>query len=622
MKEEQLHIIRHSMAHITAAAVKKLWPNAKFGVGPVIGNGFYYDIDLEAVQISEADFPKIEKEIRDIIDSNLAFEKVEMPIDEAIQWAQSNKQPYKEELLNDLKRSGTTIAKELDQEELGLSAKGESAVESVTFYKTGDFIDLCRGPHVNSTQEFTGVFKLMRVAGAYWRGKDSNPQMQRLYGVVFSSQKELDEYLEGLEQAKLRDHRRINQDLDLYHIDDEVGGGLVLWHPKGALLWLLIESYWYRAHLESGYDLVRSPHIGSRTLWEKSGHWGFYSGSMYPPLEAGQSLEDSEASKAVEKSEQYLLKPMNCPFHVQIYNNSQHSYRDLPMRWAEMGDVYRFEKTGELSGLTRVRGFTQDDAHIICRKDQVKDELKRVIDFILDIYNAFGFDKKTVKVYLSLRDSNNKDKYAGDDAGWEFTEKVLREVTIEKNLDYKEELGEAAFYGPKLDFKINDVIGREWQCSTLQFDFNLPERFDMSFVNESGENERPYMLHRALFGSMERFIGLLIENYNGAFPVWLAPEQVRILTINDKVEDYVKEIEEKLKSTVLMEPIKYNEIRYTIDSRNESIGKKIREALTSKIPVQLIVGPKDKEAHEVSVRAKGKEEKVDLDRLADYLKQL
>jgi threonyl-tRNA synthetase len=287
-----------------------------------------------------------------------------------------------------------------------------------------------------------------------------------------------------------------------------------------------------------------------------------------------------------------------------------------------MGDVYRFEKTGELSGLTRVRGFTQDDAHIICRKDQVKDELKRVIDFILDIYDAFGFDKKSVKVYLSLRDPDNKDKYAGDDVGWEFTEKVLREVTIEKGLDYKEELGEAAFYGPKLDFKVNDVIGREWQCSTLQFDFNLPERFNMSFVNESSKDERPYMLHRALFGSMERFIGLLVENYNGAFPVWLAPEQVRILTINDKVEDYVKEIEEKLKSVVLMEPIKYNEIRYTIDSRNESLGKKIREASTWKIPIQLIIGPKDKEAREVSVRTQGNEEKIKIDQLADYLKQL
>jgi threonyl-tRNA synthetase len=313
---------------------------------------------------------------------------------------------------------------------------------------------------------------------------------------------------------------------------------------------------------------------------------------------------------------------MNCPFHVQIYNHNKHSYRELPFRWAEMGDVYRFEKTGELSGLTRVRGFTQDDAHIICRKDQVKDELKKVIDFILEIYEAFGFDQKSVNVYLSLRDPNNKDKYAGDDAGWEFTEKVLRDVTIEKGLEYKEEKGEAAFYGPKLDFKINDVIGREWQCSTLQFDFNLPKRFNMTFTNESSNEEQPYMLHRALFGSMERFIGLLIENYGGAFPLWLSPEQIRILTINNEVGDYVKEIEKVLDSTVLMKPVKYNEIRYKVDDRNESLGKKIREALNMKIPIQLIVGPKDKAAREVSVRTKLKEEKIKIDKLADYLKQL
>ena len=621
VNEEQLHIMRHSLAHITAAAVQRLWPEAKFGVGPVIDNGFYYDIDLGDIKISETNFPKIEKAMREIIEYGDKFEQIEMPIDQAIDWAKENKQPYKEELLNDLKRSGTTIAKDIDIDELGLVTNGKSAIKSVTFYKTGNFMDLCRGPHVNTTKD-VGAFKLIRVAGAYWRGKETNPQVQRLYVIAFANQNELDEHIERLEQAKLRDHRKLGQELDLYHIDDEVGNGLVLWHPKGALLWLIIETYWYHEHLKNGYELVRSPHIGSRTLWEKSGHWGFYSGSMYPPLEAGQSLEDSKESKKIEKSEQYLLKPMNCPFHVQIYNHSRHSYRELPIRWAEMGDVYRFEKTGELSGLTRVRGFTQDDAHIICRKDQVKDELKRVIDFILNIYKAFGFNEKAVKVYLSLRDPDDKDKYAGDDDGWEFTEKVLREVTIEKKLDYKEEKGEAAFYGPKLDFKVNDIIGREWQCSTLQFDFNLPKRFNMTFTDESGKEERPYMLHRALFGSMERFIGLLIENYGGAFPIWLAPEQIRILTINNSVGDYVKEIEEVLKSVVLMKPIKYNELRYTIDDRNESLGKKIREATTWKIPVQLIVGQKDKDAREVSMRTKSGEEKVKLDNLAEYLQKL
>jgi threonyl-tRNA synthetase len=622
MDKNQLHLMRHSLAHIMAAAIQKLWPDAKFGVGPTIDDGFYYDIDLDETTISDVNFAKIEKEMHRIIDSGVDFEKSEIPIDQAIEWAKDNHQPYKEELLNDLKRSGTTVAKDLDIKELGLATDGKSAVDKVTFYKIGKFMDLCRGPHLKNTKDATGAFKLMRVAGAYWRGKETNPQMQRLYGVAFASQTELDDYVKRLEKAKLLDHRKLSQELDLYHIDEEVGNGLVLWHPKGALLWLIIESYWYNKHLKNGYELVRSPHIGSRALWEKSGHWGFYSGSMYPPLEVGQSLEDSKISKKVTKSEQYLLKPMNCPFHVQIYNHNKHSYRELPFRWAEMGDVYRFEKTGELSGLTRVRGFTQDDAHIICRKDQVKDELKRVIDFILEIYEAFGFDQKSVNVYLSLRDPNNKDKYAGDDAGWEFTEKVLRDVTIEKGLEYKEEKGEAAFYGPKLDFKINDVIGREWQCSTLQFDFNLPKRFNMTFTNESSNEEQPYMLHRALFGSMERFIGLLIENYGGAFPLWLSPEQIRILTINNEVGDYVKEIEKVLDSTVLMKPVKYNEIRYKVDDRNESLGKKIREALNMKIPIQLIVGPKDKAAREVSVRTKLKEEKIKIDKLADYLKQL
>jgi threonyl-tRNA synthetase len=622
MNEDKLNLMRHGLAHITAAAVQKLWPEAKFGVGPTVDNGFYYDIDLGETKISDVNFAKIEKEMRRIIDFGADFEKSEMSIDQAITWAKDNNQPYKEELLNDLKRSGTTIAKDLDIDELGLATEGRSAIDKVTFYKLGKFMDLCRGPHLKNTKEITGAFKLMRVAGAYWRGKETNPQMQRLYGIAFASQAELDDYAKRLEKAKLLDHRKLNQELDLYHIDEEVGNGLVLWHPRGALLWLIIESYWYNKHLKNGYELVRSPHIGSRSLWEKSGHWGFYSGSMYPPLEVGQSLEDSKISKKVVKSEQYLLKPMNCPFHVQIYNHNQRSYRELPFRWAEMGDVYRFEKTGELSGLTRVRGFTQDDAHIICRKDQVKDELKRVIDFILEIYEAFGFDQKSVNVYLSLRDSNNKDKYAGDDAGWEFTERVLREVTIEKGLEYKEEKGEAAFYGPKLDFKINDVIGREWQCSTLQFDFNLPKRFNMTFTNESSKEEQPYMLHRALFGSMERFIGLLIENYGGAFPLWLAPEQIRILTINNEVGDYVNEIEEILNSTVLMKPVKYNEIRYKVDDRNESLGKKIREASNWKIPIQLIIGPKDKDAREVSVRTQSKEEKIKIDKLADYLEQL
>ncbi len=584
ISSSELEAMRHSLAHIMAAAVTKLWPKAKLGVGPVIDNGFYYDFDLGKEVISEEDFAKIEAQMQKIVADKEEFKKVEVDIDEAIKWAEDNNQPYKLELLKDLKQSGTTSLKDLESVDM-VVAKADKDLKTVTFYKTGGFQDLCRGPHIDNTSQ-AGAFKLIKVAGAYWRGKDTNPQMQRLYAAAFAEQAELETYLQNIEEAKKRDHRLIGKNLNLYHIDSAVGAGLVLWHPKGAMIWRLVEDYWYKEHLNNGYDLVRTPHIGNQMLWEKSGHWGFYSGSMYPPFEAGQSLENSKFSKGPEKSEQYLLKPMNCPFHVQIYKDGQHSYRDLPLRWAEMGTVYRYEKTGELSGLTRVRGFTQDDAHIICRQSQTKDELKRVIDFILDIYKAFGFNQDAVKVYLSLRDPSAKDKYAGNDEGWDFTEKLLREVSDEKQLDYVEEIGEAAFYGPKLDFKINDVIGREWQCSTLQFDFNLPERFDMTFINEEGKPERPYLLHRALFGSMERFIGLLIEQYGGAFPVWLAPEQLRLVTVNqtDKIAAYAEEILAEAKELG---------VRLTIDRSNESVGKKIFAAEEQKVPYVVVIGEKE-----------------------------
>lgn len=594
MDQEKLHIMRHSMAHIMAAAILRLWPEAKFGVGPVIENGFYYDIDLGDIKISESNFAKIEKSMRELIEFGDKFEKVEMPIDEAIKWAKDNKQPYKEELLNDLKRSGTTVAKEIDADELGVSSDGKSAVDVVTFYKNGKFTDLCRGPHLASAKE-AGVFKLMRIAGAYWRGKETNPQMQRLYGVAFATQKELDDYLEMLEQAKLRDHRKLGQDMDLFHIDQKVGLGLPLWHPKGALLWRMVEDFWYSEHLKNGYELVRSPHIGNRELWETSGHWGFYNGSMYPPMEIGQSLEERQNNIQAKESEEFLLKPMNCPFHVQIYKNSQRSYRDFPFRWAECGTVYRFEKKGELSGLTRVRGFTQDDAHIFCRIDQVEDELKRVVDFILFMFESFGFDVSLINVYLSLRDPKNTDKYAGSDEGWEFTESVLRKVATEKGLNFREEEGEAAFYGPKLDFKLKDALGREWQCSTLQFDFNLPERFEMEYANNKGENERPYVLHRALFGSFERFLALLIEHYAGKFPVWLCPEQVRIVSVNqnEKTIQLVEKVEKFAKDSG---------IRVNIDNNNESVGKKIRNSESMKVPFTVIIGDKEVESGRIGVR--------------------
>ena len=563
----ELENIKHSLSHILAAAVKELFPTAKFGIGPAIENGFYYDIQAD---IKEEDLVKIEKKMKELIKKDILFVKKDISKEEAKELFKD--QPYKLELIEEIPE------------------------KTVSIYTSGDFVDLCKGPHIKSTKEIDPkAFKLQKLAGAYWRGDEKNAMLTRIYGLAFETEEKLNEYLKLLEEAEKRDHRKLGKELDLFHIEEDVGIGLVLWHPKGAILWRIIEDFWFKKHLENGYDLVRTPHIGNRKLWERSGHWGFYSGSMYPPLEVGQSLEEQKNKDEVKESEQFLLKPMNCPFHVAIYNSSPRSYRDLPLLWAETGTVYRFEKKGELSGLTRVRGFTQDDAHIICRKDQVENELKKVIDFILFIYKAFGFNPESVNVYLSLRDPKNKEKYAGSDEGWEFSESILRKVAIEKGLNFKEEEGEAAFYGPKLDFKIKDVLGREWQCSTLQFDFNLPERFQMEFTNEKGEKEQPYMLHRALFGSFERFIGLLIEHYAGAFPFWLSPVQIKILPVGESHREYAKELADKLK-----------EYRVKIDDNNETIGKKIRNAEMEKIPYILVVGDVEKGNKTVSVRQRGK----------------
>jgi len=563
---KNLETIRHSLSHILALAVKEMYPNVKFGIGPAIENGFYYDFEVE---IKEEDLKKLEKRMKELIKKNIEFEKKDIPKDEARKIFKD--QPYKLELIDEIPE------------------------ETVSIYVSGDFVDLCKGPHVESSKEIDPkAFKLQKLAGAYWRGNEKNQMLARVYGLAFETEEQLNAYLELLKEAEKRDHRKLGKELDLFHTEEEVGIGLVLWHPKGAMLWRIIEDFWFKKHLENGYDLVRTPHIGNRRLWERSGHWGFYSDSMYPPLEVGQSLKELKDESEVKESEQFLLKPMNCPFHVAIYNNSPRSYRDLPMRWAETGTVYRFEKKGELSGLTRVRGFTQDDAHIICRKDQVENELKKVIDFILFIYKAFGFDSDKVNVYLSLRDPKNKEKYAGSDEGWNFSESVLRNVAIDKGLNFKEEEGEAAFYGPKLDFKIKDVLGREWQCSTLQFDFNLPERFNMEFTNDNGEKEQPYMLHRALFGSFERFIGLLIEHYAGAFPFWLSPIQIKILPVGEGHRDYAKQVKDKLK-----------DFRVVIDDNNETIGKKIRAAEMEKVPYILVVGDKEIQDNSLSARKHG-----------------
>ena len=581
--------IRHSLAHLLAMAVKEKYPEAKLGIGPAIDNGFYYDFDLGGETLAETDMDYLEKTMRSLISKNLEF-KPEIVSAEKAREIFSN-EPYKLELLEEL----------------------VNAHEPISIYRSGDFVDLCAGPHVSSSEEIPrDAFCLDRLAGAYWRGDEKNKMLTRIYGLAFATKPELNDFLEKREEAEKRDHRKLGKELDLFHIDEEVGLGLPLWHPKGAILWRKIEDFWYDQHLKNGYDLVRSPHIGSKTLWETSGHWGFYNSSMYPPLEIGQNLEEKQKGKKAAKSEEYLLKPMNCPFHVQIYKNSPRSYKELPLRWAECGTVYRFEKKGELSGLTRVRGFTQDDAHILCREDQVENELKKVVDFILFIYDSFGFDINSVKVFLSLRDPKNKEKYAGTDQGWEFTEKILRKVAIDKKLNFTEEEGEAAFYGPKLDFKIQDCLGRLWQCSTLQFDFNLPERFDLSFKNPKGEDERPYMLHRALFGSFERFIGLLIEHYGGAFPLWLSPVQVKILPISEKQMVYAREIFTELKA---------KGIRVELDETNETLGKKIRNSKMQKIPYLIVLGEKEMTEKMITVEARGAE-KGEKQTLAMFVEKL
>ncbi len=576
--EKDLEKSRHSLSHVLAAAVKKSYPKAKLGIGPAIDNGFYYDFDIK--NFTEETLAKVEEVMREFLSKGMKFEKEEVTPAKAKKLFAE--EPYKLELIEELKKAKKAIT---------------VYHTTLTGEKTPIFTDLCAGPHVKNSKEIDPAsFKLSKVAGAYWKGDEKNKMLTRVYGLAFGSKEDLDSYLKLLEEAERRNHRKIGAEQKLFHIEPNIVGlGLVMWQPKGAMLWRVMEDFWYRAHIKGGYELVRTPHIGSKKLWETSGHWGFYSDSMYPPLEIGESLTEMKAGKKAKVKDEFLLKPMNCPFHVTLYKSDTRSYRDLPIRWAECGTVYRYEKSGELSGLTRVRGFTQDDAHIICAKDQVKDELRRVVSFIKMIFGTFGFHD--YKVYLSMRDPKNKEKYAGNDEGWKFTQKVLEEVAKEEKLDYTKEEGEAAFYGPKLDFKIKDVLGREWQCSTLQFDFNLPERFDLSFTNDKGNPERPYMLHRALFGSFERFIGLLIEHYAGAFPIWLSPVQAAILPVSDNHLEYAKTV-----AASLLE----NDVRVEVMATNDTLGKRIREAEMKKIPYIIVVGEKEVAAGTVSVRRRGK----------------
>jgi threonyl-tRNA synthetase len=600
---EHLQAMRHSLAHITAAAVKQLWPEAKFGVGPVVENGFYYDIDLGERSISEADFGKIEKKMRGIIAQAQEFEHFTMPLGQAIDWARQNGQPYKEELLNDLGRAGTTIAKDLDADELGLASEGDAAVEEVSFYKNGAFVDLCRGPHVTNTKE-VGAFKLLRVAGAYWRGKETNPQMQRLYGVAFETQEELDTYIANLEAAKQRDHRKLGRELDLYTISPLVGPGLPLFTPRGTILRDLMSTYSNQLRQRYGFQKVWTPHITKKDLYETSGHWAKFGDELF--LVTSQETSDS-----------FALKPMNCPHHTQIFASSPRSYRDMPVRFLETTTDYRDEKTGELGGLNRVRSLTQDDSHVFARPDQIEQEINNLLASARELYGTI--DMK-LRVRLSYRDDS--EGYLGEHSLWESAQAQLKAAVIANELEYFEQDGEAAFYGPKIDFMATDAIGREHQVATVQLDFVQPQRFELGYVDAEGLTQTPVMIHCALLGSIERFLSVFIEHTGGWFPFWAAPEQLRILTINDTVGDYVQAIRTQLNELVLDRPVRFNELRYTVDDRNESLGKKIREATTMKIPVQLIVGPKDVEAGEVSVRTQSGEEKVALTQLTEYLKHL
>ena len=603
MENDKLNTMRHSLAHIMAAAIQKIWPDAKFGVGPAVKNGFYYDIDLGDTQMSEQDFKKVEKEMRHIINQAQAFEKSSMSIDDALNWAQENHQPYKQELLNDLKRSGTTVAKDIDPSQLGLESSSDSAVNSVTFYTNGNFTDLCRGPHVEDTSK-VGVFKIERVAGAYWRGNEKNSQMQRIYGVAFETQEELTQYLKMVEQAKMRDHRKLGKELDLYTTSQLVGVGLPLFTPRGTVLRELVAQYSNQLRQRYGFEKVWSPHITKKDLYEKSGHWAKFGDELF--------LVTSQ-----ETSDKMALKPMNCPHHTQIFASKPRSYRDMPVRYLETTTDYRDEKTGELGGLNRVRSLTQDDSHVFARPDQIQQEINNLLSAAQELYNTIN-----MKLHVRLSYRDNSDAYLGDPKLWRSAEAQLKSAVEDAGLDYFEETGEAAFYGPKIDFMATDALGREHQVATVQLDFVQPERFDLEYIAEDGSKARPIMIHSALLGSIERFLSVFIEHTAGWFPFWAAPEQVRILTINDTVSSYVDEITKLLSEVVLSKPVKYNELRYTVDERNESLGKKIREATKMKIPVQLIIGNKDEEAREVSVRTQNGEEKISLEKLPEYLKGL
>ena len=551
----------HSSAHLMAEAIEALYKDVKFGNGPSIDNGFYYDIDTGDITLTEADLEAIEKKMLELARQKQCFQRIDVPKGEALKYFQEKGDPYKVELINDLE-DGT-----------------------ITYYKNGDFTDLCRGPHIPDTS-FIKAVKLTSLAGAYWRGDEKRKQLTRVYGITFPKKKELDDYLVLLEEAKKRDHRKLGRELELFMFSDMVGKGLPIWLPKGTELRLRLQDYLTKIQKEYGYEQVITPHIGGKQLYVTSGHWDHYGADSFRPI------------TTPEEGEEYLLKPMNCPHHCMIYKNKPRSYKDLPFRCAEFGTVYRYEQSGELHGLTRVRSFTQDDAHIFCRPDQVKEEFIRVMEIIEIIFKALNFN--SFEAQISLRDPNDHEKYVGTDENWAKAEAAIQEACDEKGLPAHVEYGEAAFYGPKLDFMVKDALGRRWQLGTIQVDYNLPERFDLSYIGADNEKHRPVMVHRAPFGSMERFVAVLLEHCAGEFPLWLAPDQVIILPVSEKYLNFAQNVQTYLKKS---------DIRSLIDERNEKIGRKIRDAEMKKYPYMVIVGEKEEAEQAVSVRAHGQ---VDL----------
>ncbi|MDZ7843496.1 MAG: threonine--tRNA ligase [Anaerolineales bacterium] len=568
-QDSHLYKIRHSTAHVMAQAVRDLFPEgeAKIAIGPPIDNGFYYDFDLPR-PLTPEDLEVIEEKMRQVLSADHQFIRRELSAEEAREIFQD--QPYKQELIDGL-------------EEGGVDEYGEPIEETpvISIYKHDDFVDLCRGPHVESTRKIEpDAVKLLNVAGAYWRGDENKPMLQRIYGTAWENQEELEDYLHRLEEAQRRDHRKLGKELNLYSTDPEVGSGLVLWKPQGAIIRHLAEEYCKDEHLANGYEFVYSPHIGKKSLWETSGHLTWYQENMYSAIEIDE--------------EEYFLKPMNCPFHIMMYKDDLHSYRDLPLRWAEWGTVYRYERSGVLHGMMRVRGFTQDDAHIFCSPEQMPEEIDRVLNFCLHILRGFGIQE--FHAYLSTRDPN---KSAGEQDLWDDATDALQAALERADLNYALDEGGAAFYGPKIDLKMIDALEREWQLSTIQFDFNLPERFDLTYVGEDGAQHRPYMIHRALLGSMERFIGVLIEHFGGAFPLWLAPVQAVMIPITDRNIPYVNQAAQRLREAG---------IRVEVDDRSDRMGAKIRDAEKQKIPYMLVVGDREEEAGTLAPRLRSGEQ--------------